>query len=79
MVGDKPLEMHDRDGFIELTTSAFQLASMSTHSSTDTRKRIGLFEHLIGIVNTSGPNQGDVSRNVHAYGTGMLTGTLEEC
>jgi hypothetical protein len=78
MVGDEPLEMHDRHGFIELSPSAYRLALMSADSTAHARKGICLLEYSVSVVEAARSNQGDVSRGIHAHGADVLTGALEK-
>jgi hypothetical protein len=78
MVGDVPLQVHDGDGFVELTTSAFHLTGMSAHPATNTWERIRSLQNFVGIVNAPSSNQGNIGRNVHPHRASVLTGTLKK-
>jgi hypothetical protein len=41
-------------------------------------KGICPFEYFVSVIDAAGPNQGNVSGGVHAYGTGVLTRALKQ-
>jgi hypothetical protein len=78
MVGHEPFEMHNGHWVIELATATLHLAGPAAHPATHAGKRVGPFEYLVGVVNASSPDKGDVSRDIHFHRTGVLTGTLKK-
>ena len=51
---------------------------MVANASTDRGERVCPEQDLVGVLETAGPDQGDVGGNVHPDGAGVLAGRLEQ-
>ena len=78
MVRDIPFEVLDVDRFIQCRSPALGFALVIAHPAAGGGKGIGLEQDPVGIVKPSGPNQGEIARNVHLDGTGVHAGRFEK-
>jgi hypothetical protein len=78
MVGDEPLKVHDGHWLVDLLPSAFPLTVISADSTAHAWEGICPFENFVSVIDAAGTDQGNVSRNVHAYGTGVLARALKQ-
>ena len=63
---------------VQCGPSAFGFARVIAHPAAAGGKGIGLEQDPVGIVKPSGPNQGEIARNVHLDGTGVHAGRFEK-
>jgi len=78
VIGNKAFQVSDAHRFIQRRSSAFGFALMVAHPAADAWEGIGLQENLVGVIQTVRPDQGHVTRNVHAYWAGMDAWSLEQ-